>query len=64
MPILAPERRTRWDLAAAGALAALVLAVSSTLWWTSDARRTTLVTAPGPAPRDATAAGSAQLTLT
>ncbi|MGH3789815.1 MAG: Rv3212 family protein, partial [Pseudonocardiaceae bacterium] len=45
-------------------LAALVLAVSSTLWWTSDARRTTLVTAPGPAPRDATAAGSAQLPTT
>ncbi|MBV9011359.1 MAG: hypothetical protein JO272_04805 [Pseudonocardiales bacterium] len=45
----APERRTRWDLTAAAVLALVVLAVGSTLWWASDARRTTLSTAPGPA---------------
>ncbi|MGH3829432.1 MAG: Rv3212 family protein [Pseudonocardiaceae bacterium] len=42
-----PERRTRWDLTTAAALAVAVLAVSSALWWTSDARRTTVTTAPG-----------------
>lgn len=47
----APERRTRWDLTAAAVLAAVVLGVSAVLWWTSDARRTTLVTAHDPAPQ-------------
>ncbi|MDQ3760336.1 MAG: hypothetical protein M3460_01120 [Actinomycetota bacterium] len=50
----APERRTRWDLTAAAVLAVAVLAVSTALWWASDARRTTLTTAPGPAPGDQT----------
>lgn len=46
----APERRTRWDVIAAAALAVAVLAVWAALWWTSDARHTTLTTAPDPAP--------------
>jgi hypothetical protein len=46
----APERRTRWDLAAAAVVVAVVLGVSTVLWWISDARRTALVTASGPAP--------------
>ncbi|MGH3838180.1 MAG: hypothetical protein ACRDSF_21170, partial [Pseudonocardiaceae bacterium] len=45
----APERRTRLDLIVAALLAAVVLAVSTALWWTTDARRTTLITASGPA---------------
>lgn len=45
----APERRTRWDLTAAAVLVAVVLGVTTALWWTSDARRTTMITAPGPA---------------
>jgi hypothetical protein len=48
----APERRTRWDLTATAVLALVVLAVWSTLWWASGARRTTLSTAPGPAVGD------------
>ncbi|MFN2536189.1 MAG: hypothetical protein ABR528_13220 [Pseudonocardiaceae bacterium] len=47
--MLAPERRTRWDLTAAAVMAAVVLGVATALWWTSDARRTTVATAPGPA---------------
>ena len=47
----APERRTRWDLTAAAVLAVVVLGVSALLWWISDARRTSLVTASGAAPR-------------
>lgn len=46
----APERRTRSDLAVAGTLAVAVLVVAGTLWWVSDARNTTLMTARGPAP--------------
>ncbi|MEO7196305.1 MAG: hypothetical protein ABIZ05_16085 [Pseudonocardiaceae bacterium] len=42
-----PERRTRWDLTAAVALGVVVLAGSGALWWNSDARHTTLITAPG-----------------
>ncbi|MGH4009976.1 MAG: Rv3212 family protein [Pseudonocardiaceae bacterium] len=45
----APERRTRLDLIVAALLAVAVLAVSTALWWITDARRTTLITAPGPA---------------
>ncbi|MGH3803418.1 MAG: Rv3212 family protein [Pseudonocardiaceae bacterium] len=45
----APERRTRLDLIVAAVLAVVTLAASVALWWTTDARRTTLVTAPGPA---------------
>lgn len=44
----APERRTRWDLTAAAVLAVVVLGIATALWWTSDARRTVLITAPGP----------------
>jgi hypothetical protein len=43
----APERRTRWDLTAAAVLAVAVLAVSTVLWWVSDARRTTVTIASG-----------------
>jgi hypothetical protein len=42
----APERRTRRDLTAAAMLALVVLAVWSTLWWASDARRTTVAHLP------------------
>ncbi|MGQ0716989.1 MAG: Rv3212 family protein [Pseudonocardiales bacterium] len=45
----APERRTRLDLIVAALSAVTVFAVSTALWWTSDARRTTLIPAPGPA---------------
>ena len=48
--MLAPERRTRRDLVAAAVLAVAVLAVSTALWWISDARHTTLITASGPSP--------------
>jgi hypothetical protein len=44
----APERRSRSDLTAAAALAVAVVAVSTVLWWISDARRTTLTTVAGP----------------
>ncbi|MDQ4010337.1 MAG: hypothetical protein M3228_06475 [Actinomycetota bacterium] len=46
----APERRSRLDVIVTAVLAVAVLAVSSALWWISDARRTTLITASGPAP--------------
>ncbi|MGA9310490.1 MAG: hypothetical protein WBV74_08980 [Pseudonocardiaceae bacterium] len=60
--MLAPERRTRWDLTAAAVLVVAVLTAAAALWWTSDARRTTLTTAVGPAPNNATAAaGSGSL---
>jgi hypothetical protein len=48
--IPAPERRTRRDLTTAAVLAVAVLTVSTALWWTSDARRTTLTTASGWTP--------------
>lgn len=41
----APERRTRWDLTAAAALALAVLVGFTALWWISEARRTTLTPA-------------------
>ncbi len=44
----APERRTRLDLTIAAVLAVVALVVATTLWWISDARRTTLVPAYGP----------------
>lgn len=47
MRIPAPERRTRRDLTGAAVLAVVTLAVSAALWWTSDARRTIVTTAPG-----------------
>ncbi|MGB8960726.1 MAG: hypothetical protein WCC38_02040 [Pseudonocardiaceae bacterium] len=52
----APERRTRWDLIAAAMLAVAVLAVSTALWWTSDARHSVMTTASGPAPAGSGAA--------
>ena len=56
----APERRTRWDLIAAAVLTVGVVVVCTVLWWTSDARRTTLITAAGPVPDvSAPAAGPA-----
>ncbi|MGQ0774458.1 MAG: Rv3212 family protein [Pseudonocardiales bacterium] len=45
--MLAPERRTRRDLIAGAVLAMTVVVVATALWWTSDARRTTLSTAAG-----------------
>lgn len=60
--MLPPERRTRWDLTAAAVVAVIVFTVAAALWWTSDAHRTTLTTAAGPAPSNATsAAGSGSL---
>ncbi|MGH3718093.1 MAG: Rv3212 family protein [Pseudonocardiaceae bacterium] len=56
-----PERRTRWDLTAAAALAVAVFAVSTALWWTSDARRTT---ATGPAGSGTSGAGPAHIPAT
>ncbi|MFN2494921.1 MAG: hypothetical protein ABR608_03290 [Pseudonocardiaceae bacterium] len=44
----APERRTRSDLLATLVVAVAVLTTATTLWWTSDARRTTLITAADP----------------
>ncbi len=58
----APQRRTRWDLTAAAVVAVAVLAVATALWWTSDARRTTLTTAAaGRAPGHTTSAGAGLL---
>jgi len=62
--MLAPERRTRWDLTAAAMLAVTVLTAAAALWWTSDARRTTLTTAAGPAPGTAAGSGSLPTALT
>ncbi|MBV9143010.1 MAG: hypothetical protein JO115_19205 [Pseudonocardiales bacterium] len=56
----APERRTRGDLIAAAVLVVAVLATWTALWWASDARRTTLITAPGDAT-PAIRAGAAHL---
>ena len=56
----APERRSRLDVIVTVVLAVAVLAVSSALWWTSDARHTTLTTAPAPGSKaaESKAAGS------
>ncbi|MGH3765081.1 MAG: Rv3212 family protein [Pseudonocardiaceae bacterium] len=59
----APERRTRRDLAAAALVALAVMAGSTALWWTSDARNTTLITASGPPPGVGTAATGLPLSL-
>lgn len=47
--MLAPERRTRVDLLAAGAIALVVLLAAGVIWLRSDARGTTSVTARTPA---------------
>ncbi len=62
--MLAPQRRTRWDLTAAAVVAMTVLAVATALWWTSDARRTTLTTAAGRAPGTSARASSLPTALT
>jgi hypothetical protein len=45
-----PERRTKGDLLAAAAIAVVVAAVASLIWWTSDARATISRPAATPAP--------------
>ncbi|MDT7731938.1 MAG: hypothetical protein QOK45_2191 [Mycobacterium sp.] len=45
-----PERRTRGDVAAAVAIAAVVAVVAALIWWTSDARATVSRPAAIPAP--------------
>jgi hypothetical protein len=45
-----PERRTRADVLAAGAIVAVIAAAAALIWWTSDARATISHPAVGPAP--------------
>ena len=45
-----PERRTRGDILAAAAIAVVVAATASLIWWTSDARATISRPAAVPAP--------------
>src|SRR5271157_1450819 len=49
-----PERRTKGDILAAAAIAVVVAATASLIWWTSDARATisrpAAVPAPNPSP--------------
>ncbi|GBG36775.1 Rv3212 family protein [Mycobacterium montefiorense] len=45
-----PERRTKGDLLAAAAIAVVVAAIASLIWWTSDARATISRPAATPAP--------------
>jgi hypothetical protein len=45
-----PERRTKGDLLAAAAIAVVVAATASLIWWTSDARATISRPAATPAP--------------
>ncbi|MGB8389451.1 hypothetical protein, partial [Mycobacterium sp.] len=49
-----PERRTKGDILAAAAIAVVVAATASLIWWTSDARATisrpAAVSAPNPTP--------------
>jgi hypothetical protein len=49
-----PERRTKGDIVAAAAIAAIVAVSASLIWWTSDARATisrpAIVPAPAPTP--------------
>src|SRR5262249_49595311 len=50
-----PERRTKGDILAAAAIAVVVAATASLIWWTSDARATISrpATVPAPAPTPA-----------
>ncbi|TRW81152.1 hypothetical protein FK535_16935 [Mycolicibacterium sp. 018/SC-01/001] len=45
-----PERRTRADVVAAVAIAAVVALVAAVIWWTSDARATISTPAAAPVP--------------
>ena len=54
--MIRPERRTRGDLIAAAAIAAVVALVIAGVWWRSSARATTYRPAAGPAPAVASAA--------
>jgi hypothetical protein len=45
-----PERRTKGDLLAAAAIAVVIAATASLIWWTSDARATISRPAATPAP--------------
>ena len=45
-----PERRTKGDILAAAAIAVVVAATASLIWWTSDARATISRPAAGPGP--------------
>src|ERR1700742_5022296 len=49
-----PERRTKGDILAAAAIAVVVAATASLIWWTSDARATisrpASITVPNPSP--------------
>ncbi|GLE52733.1 Rv3212 family protein [Mycobacterium montefiorense] len=45
-----PERRTKGDLLTAAAIAVVVAAIASLIWWTSDARATISRPAATPAP--------------
>ena len=49
-PMVKPERRTRADLVAAVAIAAVVAVVAALIWWTSDARATISRPAASPVP--------------
>ncbi|HNM84100.1 MAG TPA: hypothetical protein PKI77_06215, partial [Mycobacterium sp.] len=44
-----PERRTRGDVRAAGAIALVVAIAAAVIWWTSDARATESRPAAAPA---------------
>ncbi|HVE96739.1 MAG TPA: hypothetical protein VNA67_07135 [Pseudonocardiaceae bacterium] len=57
----APERRSRLDVIVTAVLAVAVVAVSSALWWTSDARHTTLTTTPAPKAAGSKAAANTRV---
>lgn len=48
--MVAPERRTRGDLLAAGAIVVIVALAAALIWWTSDARATISKPAAEPVP--------------
>jgi hypothetical protein len=60
-----PERRSRADLLAAGAIVVVVAVAAALIWWTSDARATisrpALVPAPNPTPARTVPASLKQL---
>jgi hypothetical protein len=60
-----PERRTRADLLAAGAIVVVIAVTAGLIWWTSDARATisrpALVPAPTPTPARAVPGSLRQL---